>query len=154
MSGKDSVMTNNKQSKEKGLFWEFFQIPPVHADSLCEPWFVYCIMGVLLDWEDWEGPSEPNVPSFCSYARQWLDIPWPLETPGCHYLELERHLHGARKTRELVPFWESPTAHCLSCSENSDMITSYLLCVKSCWGGSSPTQDSQGETSVIDHTVR
>ena len=83
-----------------GLFLEFFTIPPVGADSLCGPWFACLTMGVLLERTVREGPSLPSVPSFCGYARQWLDIPRPLETPGCHYRELERDLHVVRKTKE------------------------------------------------------
>ena len=127
-----------------GLFLEFFTIPPVGADSLCGPWFACLTMGVLLERTVREGPSLPSVPSFCGYARQWLDIPRPLETPGCHYRELEKRFAWSEEDqRGLAPFWERhPHAHSLSCSENSDMITCYLLCVRSFWRESSPTQDS------------
>lgn len=78
MSGKGSVTTKNKgRQGERGTergegCFEVFKIP-------CEwPWFTYLTMGMLLEWMDWEGPSEPSVPSFCGYARQWLDIPYSL----------------------------------------------------------------------------
>lgn len=65
----------------------------------------------------------------------------------------ERFAWSEEDQRGLAPFWErEPHAHSLSCSENSDMITYYLLCVTSFWRESCPTQDSERETSVITRT--
>lgn len=55
----------------------------------------------------------------------------------------ERFAWNEDDQRALALFWErEPHAHSLSCSENSDMITCYLLCVRSFWQESFPTQDS------------
>lgn len=91
----------------------------------------------ILQWDtvvlsDLGGPSDLSISSFCGYARQWLNIPQALESPGCHYLELERNLHGVRKIRKgqhqsgtktsiIQFFWYS---------ENGVVITK-LLCVRS-----------------------
>lgn len=69
------------------------------VDSKKWPWFAYLTMGVLLDLVVWEDPSGQSVSSFCGYARQRLDIPQALESPGCHYVEPRRVLHGVRKIR-------------------------------------------------------
>lgn len=82
------------------LFLEFVEMPYTDADSLCGPWFAYLTIGLPVSEVERSGRVLPSV---CSYARQWLDIPWPLEA---HCLELEEDLHVEEGCGGLLPFWE------------------------------------------------
>ena len=86
--------------KSGGLFWEVFEIP-------CGCWLTVWALVHLSHNGDAVGYNGLGG-SFWTQCSQFL---WlckavaghsiqPLETPGCHYLELKRDLHGAKRTRE------------------------------------------------------
>ena len=88
-----------KEARRKRLFWEVFKIP-------CECWLTVRALVHLSHSGDAVGMNGLGG-SFWTQCSQFL---WlckamaghsiqPLETPGCHYLELKRDLHGA-KARE------------------------------------------------------
>lgn len=152
MSGEESVMTKKiKQSKEKVIRGggAIFRIL-YHPSSGCwlTVWALVCLSydGGAVGVNGLGGP----------FLVQCSQVLWLCKAVAGHSMASgnsrlslsgagERFAWSEEDQRGLAPFWErEPHAHSLSCSENSDMITCYLLRVRSFWQESSPTQDSRG----------